>query len=101
MSNDDNTIICRCSDLTVKQIREMIQSGVTSIDEIKRLTRMGMGPCQGRNCVPLALREIANITGTPITELSPGAYRPPVKAVTLGEVLDGIKAEKEGKGGVN
>ncbi len=99
MANDNNTIICRCSDLTVGEIRELIKSGVTSIDEIKRLTRMGMGPCQGRNCIPLALREISSITGTPITELSPGAYRPPVKAITFGEVLNGIEGEKKEKGG--
>jgi len=85
---DDNTIICRCSDLTLSKIRELIQEGYTSFDEIKRISRAGMGPCQGRTCNQLILREISIITGKPISELIPGTYRPPVKAIKLGAIAE-------------
>ncbi|HEY3425240.1 MAG TPA: (2Fe-2S)-binding protein, partial [Negativicutes bacterium] len=44
----DATIICRCEDLTVDEIRTLIANGSHTIEEIKRSCRCGMGPCQGR-----------------------------------------------------
>lgn len=82
----DNTIICRCSDLTLQDLRELIYKGYTSFDELKRISRIGMGPCQGRTCMQLALRELSIVTGKPVSELSPGTFRPPVKAIKLGEI---------------
>ncbi|MBU5677484.1 (2Fe-2S)-binding protein [Alkaliphilus sp. MSJ-5] len=84
----DNTIICRCSDLTLSEIRRLIQEGYTSFDEIKRISRAGMGPCQGRTCNQLILREISIITGKPISELVQGTYRPPAKAIKLGAIAE-------------
>ena len=55
---DENTIICRCSDVTLKEIRDLIAQGYVTYDEIKRITRIGMGPCQGKTCGQLVLREI-------------------------------------------
>lgn len=89
----DNNIVCRCSDLTKEDIRGLIEKGYTTFDEIKRVSRAGMGPCQGRTCMPLILREISIITGKPISEIMPGTYRPPVKAITLGQI---VAATREG-----
>ncbi|SKC48814.1 (2Fe-2S)-binding protein [Maledivibacter halophilus] len=87
----DNNIICRCSDLTKEDIRKLIEQGYTTFDEIKRVSRAGMGPCQGRTCMPLILREISIITGKPISEIMPGTYRPPVKAITLGQIAEALE----------
>lgn len=84
----DNTIVCRCSDLTLSDIRKLIQEGYTSFDEIKRISRAGMGPCQGRTCSQLILREISLMTNQPINDLVPGTYRPSVKAIKLGAIAD-------------
>ncbi len=43
---DDDTIICRCEDITWGEIRKQLDKGYTTLDEIKRITRAGMGPCQ-------------------------------------------------------
>ena len=75
---DENTIICRCSDITLKDIRDLIAQGYTTYDEIKRITRIGMGPCQGKTCGQLVLREIANATGQNIADLKFHNIRPPV-----------------------
>ncbi|MGB4440315.1 MAG: (2Fe-2S)-binding protein, partial [Sedimentibacter sp.] len=40
---DENTIICRCSDVTLKTVRDLINEGYVTFDEIKRITRIGMG----------------------------------------------------------
>jgi bacterioferritin-associated ferredoxin len=85
---DDNTIVCRCSDLTVKEIKAFIAQGYTTFDELKRMSRIGMGPCQGKTCGQLVLRELSIATGKPIAELKPGTYRPPVKGIKLGAICE-------------
>ena len=47
---DKDIIMCRCEDITRERILECIAQGYRTIDEIKRVTRAGMGPCQGRTC---------------------------------------------------
>lgn len=47
MSDADNAIIvCRCEDVTLGEIRKAIREGATTLDEVKRITRAGMGPCK-------------------------------------------------------
>ncbi len=83
MNDLDNTIICRCSDVTLGDIRRLIAEGYTSFDEIKRITRCGMGPCQGKTCQQLIQREIAMATGQPIAALRDQTTRPPATGVRL------------------
>ena len=83
----DNEIVCRCSDLSKQDIKNLIEQGYTTFDEIKRISRAGMGPCQGRNCMPLIMKEISKITGKPIQEIMPGTYRPPIKAISMGKIV--------------
>ena len=40
-----------------------------------------MGPCQGRGCRDIIIRELARATGKPIAEVRAGVIRPPVKPV--------------------
>ncbi len=95
MKPDENTIICRCEDLTLGKLRELIAAGYTTLDEIKRISRAGMGPCQGRTCRALIEREIAVMTGTPIKEQAPAKYRQPSKPVTFSAILGGEPHEKD------
>ncbi len=87
MNND--TIICRCSDITLEDVRKLIQDGYRTVDEIKRVSRAGMGPCQGRTCSQLILREIANYTGENISELDVCISRPPVAGIKIKQILTG------------
>ena len=80
--------ICRCSDVTLSEIRDLIREGYTSFDEIKRITRIGMGPCQGRTCGQLVLREIAKMTGKSPAELNLHTYRPPSVGVKLKDIAE-------------
>ena len=91
---DENTIICRCSDVTLKEIRELINDGYVTFDEIKRITRAGMGPCQGKTCGYLIMREIANATGQNLKDIKFQTNRPPVVGVKLGLIAKEGKKEK-------
>ncbi len=83
MDGEKDTIVCRCSDVTLARVRELIDEGYTSFEEIKRLSRVGMGPCQGKTCQQLVLRELSLRTGKPMRELIGQTSRPPVAGVAL------------------
>ena len=92
---DSDTILCRCEDLTRERIRECIEQGCRTIDEIKRLTRAGMGPCQGRTCRMLIAQELSNYYHIPMEEVMMPSFRPPVKPIPMGVLAD---AYEEGGG---
>lgn len=54
----DEVTVCRCEQVTAGTIRNAVAQGLTDVNEIKRITRCGMGTCQGRMC-GYALIEIA------------------------------------------
>lgn len=76
-------VICRCEEVEMDKIRKHIESGYTEFDELKRILRVGMGPCQGRGCREIILREISKMTGKSIVEIAPGTIRPPLKPVKI------------------
>ena len=53
---DDNVIVCRCERVTAGEIRKWIKRGVTDMNQLKQLTRAGMGACGGKTCESLILR---------------------------------------------
>jgi glycine/D-amino acid oxidase-like deaminating enzyme len=56
----DDTFICRCENVTLGALRSAIgRHAVEDVATLKRLTRAGMGRCQGRYCGP-HLRELLN-----------------------------------------
>jgi bacterioferritin-associated ferredoxin len=90
------TIICRCENVTIEEIEALIEKGYTSMDEIKRLTRCGMGQCQGRTCRTLLLAELAKATKRHPDEIKVTSFRPLVKNVKMSVILGGIGDEKNG-----
>ncbi|MDU2064454.1 MAG: (2Fe-2S)-binding protein [Sporomusaceae bacterium] len=91
---EENTIICRCEDLTLKDVRDRIQKGEHTLEEIKRSCRCGMGPCQGRNCMPLIAKEIAQATGKSVGEIALPTFRQPTAAIKLGALIGGNSHDK-------
>lgn len=86
---EEQIIICRCEDITLGEIRQLISQGMHTIDEIKRINRAGMGQCQGRTCRMLIAGEIAKATGKPLAEILMPSFRPPAKGVKLGILAGG------------
>ncbi|MBV9151571.1 MAG: FAD-dependent oxidoreductase [Alphaproteobacteria bacterium] len=90
---EDDTIVCRCEEVTAGQIRRGVRLGAPGPNQLKAFTRCGMGPCQGRVCGPIVSAVIAEAHGIPIADV--GTYRPraPYKPVTVG-ALAGLGAAK-------
>lgn len=78
------TVICRCEDVTLEDLRRLLKRGYTSLDELKRISRCGMGPCQGKTCRELVIAEIARHLGKNVTDVPVPTFRPPTKPVKLG-----------------
>lgn len=82
----DETIVCRCEELTAGEIRTAAVSGRPSADRIKSITRAGMGPCQGRQCGYTVMNIIAAAHGCRTADVGFYRIRPPLKPLTLGEL---------------
>ncbi len=76
-------IICRCEDVTEAEVLAAIEQGATTADEVKRLTRAGMGHCQGRTCRRLINQILARKLGQKASEQRPVTQRPPLQPVSL------------------
>lgn len=99
MAND--TIVCRCEDITQDEIRALIAKGVTDIEQMKRLLRVGMGPCQGRTCTPLLIRELAKAKGISVAEMKLITVRPPTIPVKFATLLRGENHDEKCRGYCN
>ncbi|MBD8023252.1 FAD-dependent oxidoreductase [Microbacterium gallinarum] len=81
-----STIVCRCEGVTHGDLVEAMTDGVSSPGAVKRVTRAGMGKCQGRYCGPVLTDMEARRRGEAVAERSGFAPQAPVKPVPLGDV---------------
>lgn len=81
-----STIVCRCENVTVGEIADVLAVGARTFDEIKRVTRAGMGICQGRTCECVVTDLLVEDGRVAPEEIAPRSVRPPVRPITL-EVL--------------
>ena len=93
MNNNNELIICRCNEVTKKEIVGAIKDGADSIAGIKRRTRAGMGLCQGKTCSRLVARIITEETGKKLQDIAQPTARPPVRPVKLETIADEKAAE--------
>jgi NADPH-dependent 2,4-dienoyl-CoA reductase/sulfur reductase-like enzyme len=84
----DDTIVCRCEELTAGVVRAAARAGAPDPNAVKAATRAGMGPCQGRQCGYTVQALIAEVHGIDLTEVGFFNIRPPLKPVTLGELAE-------------
>ena len=52
----DEAIVCRCERITAGEIKAAIRGGVRDINQLKALTRAGMGACGSKTCRPMIWR---------------------------------------------
>ncbi len=82
----DNTLVCRCEEVTAGQIRDFVRLGCLGPNQTKAFGRAGMGPCQGRFCGLTVSEVIARARGAGMEEVGHYRIRPPIKPVTLAEL---------------
>ena len=79
----DDLVICRCEEITRKEIKDAIRSGMRTLNGIKRITRAGMGLCQGQTCQRLVTQILAQELGVNPAEVEPTTARGPVRPLRL------------------
>lgn len=91
--DDSEIIICRCEDITLADIKKAIRDGARDLSDVKRLTRAGMGTCQGYTCELLIMGIIYSELGKKrdmgLLKVSPPAFPIRIKE------LAGLAVENE------
>ena len=82
----DETQVCRCEEIRAAEIRRAIADGATTINDVKRRTRAGMGVCQGIFCTRTIATMIHDQAGVPFDGLTPMTARPPARLVPLAQI---------------
>ncbi len=80
----DSTVACRCEEVSLGQLRGAIAQGFDSLGPLKRMTRLGMGRCQGRYCACTAAKLLHEVNGKPREPEQLFAPRLPAKPVPAG-----------------
>jgi len=69
--------------MRARSVATLAGDGPINQDQIKRLTRAGMGPCQGRRCREQVGLLLAQAAGTSIDRIPLPTFRPPVRPLPL------------------
>ena len=88
------TIICRCEEVTAREIENAMSLGAETLNEVKRITRAGMGLCQGRTCGNLVRRMFAERKGIDLGQVEPTRVRLPVRPIPLETIGSGVELEE-------
>jgi thioredoxin reductase len=96
--------VCQCEEVTAREILEirppryldwtnerrndrslsaLLGEGPPNPDQVKRLTRAGMGPCQGRRCREQVAALLALGAAMPLSAIPLAGYRAPVRPLPL------------------
>lgn len=91
--HDSRTYLCHCEDVTVENVVAAIgDRTVISSDELKHITRIGMGPCRGNRCIPRA-RTLLRPLGIEVLG-DPTPRGPMSNLVNLGEMVKNDRTEQ-------
>jgi sarcosine oxidase subunit beta len=88
-------ILCRCEDVTAADVEHAVGLGYADVEEVKRYTGFGTGPCQGKECLRGIVSAIAAAAGRDAAAKraapAPFTSRPPLVPTELA-VLAGAAA---------
>ena len=71
----DDQVVCRCERVLLQEIKEVIKAGSRDMNEIKALTRAGLGACGGKTCRPL-IQRVFHELGVPQEDVTAPVERP-------------------------
>jgi NADPH-dependent 2,4-dienoyl-CoA reductase/sulfur reductase-like enzyme/Pyruvate/2-oxoacid:ferredoxin oxidoreductase delta subunit len=89
----DEAIVCRCERITAGEIRAAIRSGVRDLNQLKALTRAGMGACGSKTCRPMVWRMFKE-EGIDLGTVTDRVDRPLFVEVPIG-AFAGIREESD------
>jgi hypothetical protein len=79
---------CRSDKMAARDANSLLEDGPLNPDQIKRLTRAGMGPCQGRRCREQIAMLLSLQAGAPLSAIPLASYRAPVRPLPLSVLAD-------------
>lgn len=113
-----DTIICQCEEMTLsdligvqppryldrppalqkRSLKTLLADGPANQDQVKRLTRSGMGQCQGRRCRDQVAMILAVESGAELAALPLATHRAPVRPLPLKIMADWDESENMREG---
>jgi bacterioferritin-associated ferredoxin len=69
--------------VSVGAVRALVRKGITDINQIKALTRAGMGACGGKTCETI-IKSVLRQEGVPMERVTSNTRRPLFIEVPLG-----------------
>jgi len=88
---EDETIICRCERVSLGEVRRAIRGGMRDLNQLKAVTRAGMGACGSKTCSALLLN-VFRSEGVDLKEVTGFTRRPLFVEAPLG-VFSGVKCQ--------
>ena len=80
----DELIVCRCEEVSVGDVRAVVDEGHWEINRVKAHCRVGMGRCQGRMCGLAAAEIVAERSGRGIEHVGRLRGQAPIKPLPFG-----------------
>ena len=78
--------VCRCENLTLAEVEAALETGTLTPGALKRMTRLGMGRCQGRYCMPVLTTLLAARRGGSLAPADYPASRAPAKPTRIADL---------------
>jgi bacterioferritin-associated ferredoxin len=91
VTDKNKIIICRCEDVTLQQIDDAFDQGFQTFEDLKRICRVGMGPCQANTCGHLLQTHIAKRCQCSIESVKTHRSRPMLLGVKINKIVEGTK----------
>ncbi len=63
-------IVCRCETVSLREVKQAVADGATTLDGVKFRTRAGAGRCHGSFCTCRVMQVLAEETGRSISAIS-------------------------------
>ncbi len=89
------SFVCRCEDVTRSELDHAIELGLHEVEELKRYTGLGTGPCQGKECVSVLVSILVDRGLADPKTVQPFTARPPTEPVTLGALAAALDDDPE------
>jgi len=93
----DEAIVCRCERVTAGEIRKAIRAGVRDMNQLKALTRAGMGACGSKTC-ETQIMALFRAEGVRPEEVTRNTQRPLTMEVFLGQFANAHAGKAAGHG---
>lgn len=85
---NDDTIVCRCEEITAGQVRRAALEGALGPNQVKAKLRCGMGACQGRMCGLTVSEIVSQVHHAGLDQTGYFHIRPPLKPIPLSALAE-------------